>query len=137
MADTIPVALAGILMDDEPDASSIRWRVSGLDGWDSAPIRADDGDLTGQHGGYGTSRLYGARPLTLSGRAHCPDLAAAFRVRDIVASSMPAVNDSAQLIVHEPVPKWVSVKTDREPLAGWPIDAAPFRVTWRLSLVAH
>lgn len=137
MADVMPVAVAGILMDDEPDASGIRWRISGLDGWDSAPIRAEDGDLTGQHGGYGTSRLFGARPVVLTGRAHCPDFATACRVRDIVASSMPAVNSSTQLIVHEPAPKWVSVKTDREPLADWPVDAAPFRVSWRLSLVAH
>lgn len=136
MAD-MPVTHAGILMDDEPDASGIRWAVSNLEGWDSAPIRADDGDLTGQHGGYGTSRLYAARPLVLSGRAHCPDFATAFRVRDVVCSSMPAVNDSTKLIVHEPVPKWLAVKIGGAPLAGWPLNAFPFRVAFRLSLVAH
>src|ERR1044072_9382399 len=99
----VDVTLAGLLMDGSTaDASGVTWTVEEGVGWDSAPVRLDEQDRTGRHGGYGPGPLYASRLLTLSGVADCPSLAAAFAARDRLHTLA-----SGDLVVGEPVPKFV------------------------------
>ena len=135
MPDPYPITLAGIRMDDTPDVDGVRWRVFSVDGWDSAAVRIDAGDRTGRHGGYGSSPLWAARTLVVSGRAHCPDMATAFRVREIVAAQLSCMSPES-LVVHESVPKSLTVVCGGQPRSSVPIDAPPYRVTWQVTLRA-
>ena len=135
MADLVPVTFAGILMDGAtPDDEGVIWGVqSPIDGWDAAPVRVSDEDQTGRHGTFGPARLYGARPLVLSGDAQSPDLATAFRVRDRVA----AYFGSGSLVVREPVPKSLEVVQGGIARSSEPMNRAPFWIDWQVSLVAR
>jgi hypothetical protein len=135
MPDPYPITLAGIRMDDTPDADGVRWRVFSVDGWDSAAVRIDTGDRTGRHGGYGSAPLWAARTLVVSGRAHCPDMATAFRVREVVAARLSCMTPES-LVVHESVPKSLTVVCGGQPRSSSPIDAPPYRVTWQVTLRA-
>lgn len=135
MADQFPVSVAGLLMDNVPDGDGVRWRINDIDGWDSSPVRVDDSDRTGVHGGYGPARLYAARPLTLAGRALCPDMGTAHAVRDRVVGLIgPAVVEDLQ--VFETVPKRVAVRLNGEVRASWP-SGAQLRVKFQIPVVAH
>lgn len=136
MADPWPVTLAGILMNDEPDSNGVRWRSAGIEGWDAAPVRIIDGDRTGRHGGFSGGRLWSPRLLSLPGRAHCPDMATAFQVREQIVASMPGL-DSAELIVHESTPKSLTVEINGTPHVSTPIEASPYRVTFLIPLIAY
>lgn len=136
MADRWPLSIDGLLMDDTPDAEGVRWRVNGVDGWDSPPVRTDDEDRTGQHGGYGSPRLYGARLLTVNGRAHCPDMAAAFRVRDRLHGLL-GMDGPVVLEVLETPAKQLAVVAGGPPRSSWPREGGLNRVVWQLPLLAH
>lgn len=138
MADVWPVELCGILMDSvTPDSDGVRWARNSLTGWDSPPVRLFDDDRTGRHGGYGSSRLYAARQLTLNAIAYCPDMATAERVMDRI-HSMPGPSESGELIVHSSAPKMLTVKMgDGGPRASWPIDISKPYVRVQIPLVAH
>lgn len=132
MAELWQATLGGVAMTGEPDSQGVRWGVEDVAGWDSPPLRIDDGDLTGRHGGFGSSRLYAARPVTVTGWADCPDMAAAFAVRDRLHAMM-----AGTLTVHESVPKSLSVVSGGPPRSSWPMDsAAPF-VKFQIPLIAH
>lgn len=136
MADVWPVTLCGILMDGTtPDTEGVRWARAELNGWDSAPVLIADDDLTGRHGGYGPSRLYGARVLSLSGMAYCPNMATAERVRDRL-HTMPGPSASGDLIVHMAVPKSLEVVMGGEPRSSWPLDLPKPWVRFTVPLVA-
>jgi hypothetical protein len=136
MADQWPVTFCGILMDGTPDANGVEWKDIDLDGWDSAPVRSNDERLTGRHGGYGPSRLYEPRPLTLSGTAECVDMAAAFAVRRRLVT-MPGASDPGTLIVHEDVSLSIDAVLDGNVRASWPIDRPKPYVIFQIPLVAH
>lgn len=129
---SVDVALAGLLMDGTPDADGISWFVEDVAGWDSAPVRFEDGDLTARHGGYDSARLYAARQLTVPGWAECRDLAAAFAVRDRVHLLM-----TGSLVVHEPVPKSVVVVSGGSPRSSLPMEGPRPMVTFQIPLVAQ
>ena len=141
MADRWPVTLAGVRMDDTPDDDGVRWRITRpgggdpLEGWDSPPVREDESEITGRDGGAGSEPLYGARLLTLWGRAHCPTIEVAFLVRDRL-QSMPPLRGSTSLTVHEPVPKQLIVRRGAT-RSTWPTGSAPYRVTFQIPLTAR
>src|SRR5574337_173110 len=135
MADPWPITLAGVLMDDTPDADGVRWARSSVEGWDAAPVRADSDDRTGMHGGYSSAPLWSARDLTVTGRAHCPDMAAAFVAREKVAAVLSCMTPGV-LVFHEAVPKGLQVVCAGRPRAAAPLDSPPYRVTWQVQLRA-
>lgn len=124
--------LAGLAMDGTPDAFGVVWGVEDIAGWDSAPVRFDDSETTGRHGGFGPSRLYAPRPLTVPGWAECPDMAAAFAVRDRLHGLM-----TGALIVHELPAKSVEVVSGGAPRSSWPLDGPRPLVTFQIPLIAH
>lgn len=137
MADAWPITLCGILMDGTPDSNGIKWSASAMpEGWDSPPVRVDDDNLTGRHGGWGASRLYGPRLLTVTGIAHCSDMAMAFLARDLL-HTLPGPSGSGELIVHETTPKSLTVRMGGSPRATDPIDIPNPYVKWQIPLVAH
>jgi hypothetical protein len=124
-------------MDDSTlDADGVRWVKNSLEGWDSPPVRIDDWDKTGRHGGFGPSRLYGARLLTLNGMAHCPDMATAFAVRDRL-HTMPGMSGSGALVMHEYVDKAVTVMLGGEIRVSMPMPLPRPYVRFQIPLVAH
>lgn len=129
----VDVTLAGLLMDGSTaDASGVVWTVEEVVGWDSAPVRINDADRTGRHGGYGPTRLCAARLLTVSGVADCPSLAAAFAARD----RLHTISDG-DLIVAEPVPKSVEVMSGGAPRASDPIEGGACWFRFQIPLVAQ
>jgi hypothetical protein len=129
----VDVTLAGLPMDGSTaDAAGVKWTVEEVVGWDSAPVRIDDGDRTGRHGGYGSTRLYAARLLTVSGVADCPSLAVAFAARD----RLHTISDG-DLVVGEPVPKMVEVVSGGAPRASDPIEGGACWFRFQIPLVAH
>lgn len=136
MSDPWFLTVAGIRMDDTPDAEGVRWTAT-VDGWDSPAVRTDEGDFTGRHGAWGSLPLYGARALTVTGLAKSPDMATAFRVRDRL-HLMPPTSESRTLIYHESVPKQVTVWRAGAPRSSDPIDnGTTHLVRWSLSLSAR
>ena len=136
MADSWSTTFCGVLMDDTPDADGVRWAVASTEGWDAAPLRSTYDDNTGRHGGFGSARLWSGRLVTLLGRAHCPDMAAAFRVREKITADMPGLGPG-ELIKHESVPKALTVVLNDQPRTSTPIDVYPYRVTFQIPLIAH
>src|ERR1044072_557285 len=129
----VDVTLAGLLMDGSTaDASGVTWTVEEVVGWDSAPVRLDEQDRTGRHGGYGPGALYASRLLTLSGVGDCPSLAAAFAARDRLHTLA-----SGDLVVGEPVPKFVEVSSGGAPRASDPIDGGACWFRFQIPLTAH
>ena len=134
---TADVTLAGVFMHgssstpDAPDADGVVWNVSDLAGWDAAPERINAGDLTGKHGGFGSSSLYASRQLTLSGWCDCPSQAAAFGVRDRLHALR-----SGDLVVHEPTAKVLEVVSGGGVRSDWPLEGPSPVVQWQIRLTA-
>lgn len=129
----VDVTLAGVVMDGSTaDVNGVVWTVESVGGWDSAPVRIDDSEPTGRHGGYGPDRLYAARELTVSGVADCPSLAAAFAARDRLH-----LMQSGSLDVLEPVPKTVTVISGGAPRATDPLDGGRTWFNFQIPLTAQ
>ena len=130
---SVYVTLAGQVMDGTPDSEGVRW-FNGADivGYDSPPVRINDQERTAAHGGYGPERLYASRILTLPGWCECPSLEAAFAVRERLHGLM-----SGELIVHEPVPKVLTVVSGGAPRSTEPLDGPNPLVEWSIPLIAR
>jgi hypothetical protein len=136
-SDAYGVNFCGVEMDDATlDAYGVRWVKNSLEGWDSPPVRINDSDKTGRHGGYGPSRLYGARLLTLNGMAHAPDMATAFEVRDRL-HAMPGLSGSGVLVMHEAVDKSLDVMLGGDIKVSMPMPLPRPYVRFQIPLVAH
>jgi hypothetical protein len=129
----VDVTLAGVLMDGATaDPDGVVWTVEEIGGWDSAPVRIDDDEPTGRHGGYGPERLYAARQLTVTGLADCPSLSAAFSARDRLH-----LMQSGSLEVFEPTPKMVTVVSGGAPRASDPLDGGRTWFNFQIPLTAQ
>lgn len=128
----VDVTLAGLLMDGSTaDASGVVWNVSEVIGYDSPPVRIEEGDRTGRHGGYSSTPLYQARLMTVPGWADCPSLAAAFAARERLHALM-----TGDLVVHEPVAKFLRVGSGGAPRGSDPIEGGKCWFNFQIPLRA-
>ena len=99
--------LNGLVFDPDlgPDANGFEWIINELEGWDSPEMRLQLLNPTAVHGAVIGQSLYGPRPMTASGWIGVPDEPGFWAARNILATATNLVTASADLVVHEAVPK--------------------------------
>lgn len=117
MSDLVPVTLCGVLMDNTPDSNGVLWRVlrEGLLGWDSPLVDSPRSLISGKHGVAMAGNWYRDRNVTVRGRVKAPTDALAWEAYYQILNEIPGVNGSGQLLVGEPVPKWLDVELADDP----------------------
>lgn len=84
-----------------PDVNGCIWSAWFEAGWDSPEVRARALDPTGRHGTELPPSLYGGRPVTIAGSVKAPNMAAAWDAYEQVISSMPGLNETGAVVVHQ------------------------------------
>ncbi|KOG84141.1 MULTISPECIES: phage distal tail protein [Streptomyces] len=113
-ADLGPLPLGAV------DSSGVAWSLMKLDGWGSAAVRAEYQPREGDHGTWASPVYLGERPVTLAGTITAPDLAALDDAMERLRSAA-ALTDTP-LVVHESIPKLVTVRRAGEPLLEYLTD---------------
>ncbi|MCA1841914.1 MAG: phage tail family protein [Actinobacteria bacterium] len=115
LADGLRVDL-GSVQFGAVDEAGVAWRVGaeGLQGWDSAEVRAEMAQREGDHGAWPAPVWLGERPVTVAGTITAPD-------RDALDAAIEALLEAAALddtvlVVHEAVAKQATVRRSGKPL---------------------
>ena len=108
------IVLAGVTFNTGrvPDADGCTWSMRVPKGWDARPQQFDIGESTARAGGYVLANRARPRTLVARGLVRAPSETAAWRAYQRVISAMPGYGPdrAAELVVDEPIPKWLTVQ---------------------------
>ncbi|MFD9603325.1 phage distal tail protein [Streptomyces sp. NPDC059970] len=105
------------------DELGVVWRIGaedGLQGWDSAEVRAEHTARQGDHGSWADPVYLGERPVTLAGLIEAPDKALLDDALDRLRAAVSLTD--TPLVVYETVPKQATVRRSGKPLLTYITD---------------
>ena len=134
MADSIPVDVCGLVLDNEPDADGTRYRALELIGYGSSSLDAEQMTPTGRHGLVLPGGWWRERRVTVRGRAQATSSAAAWAAYERLAALAPLLPDGS-LTVYHPTPKFLTVALGGTPQISEPTGS--HRVKFQIPVVAE
>ncbi|HEY5834975.1 hypothetical protein [Streptomyces sp.] len=116
------------------DSAGVAWRVGadGLQGWDSAEVRSTVTQREAAHGAWIGPSYLGERVITLGGTIVAPAGAQLDAAVEQLLAAAP-LDGYATLVVHEAIPKQVSVRQSGKPIVKYETDTV---ATWSLLVTA-
>lgn len=105
------------------DTAGVAWRLKaedGLQGWDSAEVRAEYTQREADHGAWAAPVYYGERPITLAGTIEAPSRTALDDAMERLRAAA-GIGDTL-LVVYESIPKQASVRRSGKPLLQYVTD---------------
>lgn len=114
-ADLSSVPLGGV------DSAGVAWALQGMEGWDSAEVRAEFAEREADHGAWASPVYLGSRPITLSGTVTAPDRMALEDALDRLRAAV-ALTDTLLVVYELTTPKRAMVRRSGKPLFAYVTD---------------
>lgn len=124
-------ATLGSLRLGAVDSAGVAWFLQGLEGWDSAEVRAEFQEREADHGTWASPVYLGSRPITLSGTVEAPDRSALQAAMEQLYAA--ATLTDTTLAVSEATPKQATVRRSGKPLVQYVTDRT---ATWSVMVTA-